>query len=131
MSKIEINMNCSTEEILKQLDKVKQMVVENEVKESNKQKYEEAEKLFLDLINQGLVIKVDGNKVTHYDKNGKWVINQDKEDKVLWLNYHRFWIKFESIFGDSYQEIKVFLNGMVNKHLGLSVYTVDNKETIW
>ena len=125
MSKIEINMACSTEEILNQLDKVKQMVVENEVKESNKQKYEEAEKLFLDLINQGLVIKVDGNKVTHYDKNGKWVIERYKKSKYFYFSYYRFWIKFASIVGNNNQEINDFINSMLDKHLGLCGYTTD------
>ena len=123
MSKIEINTDCSTQEILNQLDKIKLMVIEREAKESEKSKYDKAEKLFLELINQGLVMKVKDGKVTHYDKNGEWVIEQDKESKFFWFSYGIFWVKIEPIFDNNYQEINVFLNGMLDKHLGLSGYT--------
>ena len=118
------------EKIEKEIAELKSVIKEASEKVSNLEKSvknsgsknEEAEKLFLELVN-GLKVEYEPNKINHYNENGEWVILENHKNGYIWFSYYRFWEKFKSIFGDNYEEIKEFLRGMVSKHMKIDGLT--------
>ena len=80
--------------------------------------FDTPEDFFLDVI-KGIKIK----KQTKYpdslfwEKNGKILFEQDFENMDLWVNYDIIWKIFEKVFGMEYNEIQLFIKGMVEEHL--------------
>ena len=97
-------------------------LLEKSLKETDLSKCERGEKLFVESI-QGLKAEYTPEKITHYNKDGEWVIEEDYETGRIWFSYTRFWEKFKPIFGDNYIEIRDFLRGMVSKHMKIEELT--------
>ena len=118
------------EKIEKEIAELNVIIKEASEKVSNLEKlaknssfnYEEAEKLFLGLAN-GLKLKYEPNKITHYNEKGEWVIKEKYENGYILFSYYKFWQKFENIFGNNYEEIKEFLSGMVLKYMKIDGLT--------
>ena len=75
------------------------------------------EETFIELMNQGLTLKLDDGGGIIYYKGDDWVVYQKPKIKEVWFRNSLFWSVFETKFGCNYQETKKFLNGMVDKHL--------------
>lgn len=81
------------------------------------------DKKFLELMNQGLTLKIDSeyDRINYYNKDdNNRILSIDLRNKYVCFSGY-FWSKFESDL--NYQQIKVFLNGMVDKHLNCKEFT--------
>jgi hypothetical protein len=58
-----------------------------------------------------------------YRKNGKVVMEQDKENEIFWFDYNNIWSFFESFFGMKYQEIQDVLRYWLEEAFKLGGYT--------
>ena len=58
-----------------------------------------------------------------YKKNGKVVMEQDKENKYFFFHYHDIWSFFEDFFGLEYKEIQGVLKSWLEDTLKLEGYT--------
>jgi hypothetical protein len=58
--------------------------------------------------------------------NYRFGLEQDLKNANFWLDYDKIWSVFESKFGMNYNEIKSFMNGMVEKHFKMKGFT-----TVW
>lgn len=86
------------------------------------------EKRFLELMNQGLTLKIDSEKngIKYYDKNNNWVITICFESKIIWFNYYDFWSKFESEFSLNHQQVMNFLNDKIDRYLNCKGFITVN-----
>jgi hypothetical protein len=87
------------------------------------------EQRFLELIS-GIDVhqpKVDFQKYPNllfwFDKDGNYVCEYDWKNNHFWFSYSNVWSVFESEFALNYQEIRMFLNGMVEEHFKLEGVT--------
>ena len=114
--------DISKAESLKKIAELEQYIKNLDSKES---KEVEMEKLFLELMNQGLTLKINSerNRINYFDKDNYWIVSIELKNQVVWFDYDQFWSKFKSKFDLSYQQIKEFLNGMVGKHLNCNGFT--------
>jgi hypothetical protein len=55
--------------------------------------------------------------------NYRFVLEQDLKNADFWFDYDKIWSVFESKFGMNYNEIKSFMNGMVEKHFKMKGFT--------
>ena len=58
-----------------------------------------------------------------FRKDGKVVMEQDKEYKDFWVDYHEIWSFFESFFGMEYQQIQEVLRYWLEENFKLKGYT--------
>jgi hypothetical protein len=58
-----------------------------------------------------------------YRKNGKVVMEQDKENEHFFFDYDNIWSFFESFFGMKYQEIQEVLRHWLDEDFKLGGYT--------
>ena len=114
--------NITKAEALKKIDELRKFVTNLDSKET---KEVEMEKLFLELVNQGLTLKIDSNveEIHYYNEDNDLIISIELKNKKVWFDYDQFWSKFKSKFDLNYQQIKEFLNGMVGKHLNCNGFT--------
>jgi hypothetical protein len=87
------------------------------------------EQRFLELIS-GIDVhkpKVDfeihPNSLFWFDKDGNNICDYDWKSKYFWFSYSKVWSVFESEFALNHQEIRTFLNGMVEEHFKLEGVT--------
>jgi hypothetical protein len=73
------------QEVLSKIDELRKYVATL----PEKSKEQEMEELFLELMNQGLTIKIDSLKqeINYYDKNDNWIICQELNNKRIWFRY--------------------------------------------
>ena len=120
MSKIviELDSDTSLEEILNHIGNIKILV------KNRQYVLEQAEKLFLELINQGLILEVKAGRITHKNKNGEFIMLHDSVNKIFCFSHYRFYIKFNPLFDDNWKEIGEFLTSMAKKYLNVNEYTI-------
>jgi len=90
------------------------------------------EQRFLELIS-GIDVhkpKVDfekhPNSLFWFDKDGNNICDYDWKSKYFWFSYSKVWSVFESEFALNHQEIRTFLNGMVEEHFKLEGVTTSS-----
>ena len=123
-------INKKMEKFEKEITELKFVIKEASEKVSNLEnlvknggtKYEEKEKLFLELVN-GLEVRYENGKINHYNKNGKWVIEEDYKNGYIWFSYSEFWVKIIPLFSDKYIEIFEFLKNMTSKYMKINKLT--------
>jgi hypothetical protein len=60
-----------------------------------------------------------------FRKNGKVIMEQDKENRYFYFDYDEIWSFFESVFGMEYQQVKEVLSYWLEETLKLGFYTPD------
>jgi len=110
------------EQALNQIHALKEYVKSLPPEKTKEQLMEE---IFIELMNQGLTLKLeDGGDMTYF-KDNEWVVCQKPKIKEVWFRYSIFWSVFETEFDSNYLETKKFLNGMVDKHLNCKGFTTE------
>jgi len=65
-----------------------------------------------------------------FRKDGKVVMEQDKEYKDFWVDYHEIWSFFESFFGMEYEQIQEVLRYWLEENFKLKGYTPSFRLTL-
>ncbi len=71
------------------------------------------------------------NNLFWFDKDGKYICEYDWKRNYFWFSYSKVWSVFETEFSPNYQEIKEFLNGMVEEHFKLKGVTTWSSPRCW
>ncbi len=62
-----------------------------------------------------------------YRKNGKVIMEQDKENKYFWFEYYEIWSLFQKFFGLEYEETQRIMRIWLEKTLKLEGFTPHRK----
>jgi hypothetical protein len=62
-----------------------------------------------------------------YRKNGKVIMEQDKENKYFWFEYNEIWSLFQKFFGLEYEETQRIMRIWLEKTLKLEGFTPHRK----
>jgi len=75
--------------------------------------------------------RITGEKeITHYNKDGKWVIQQDYKNGYLWIRNSLIWKVFKEEYLLEYDEIRDFIQGWMEMNIGWMNLTPAYKESI-
>lgn len=116
---MEIENIKTKEEALVAFNDIKKIIEDFDRKGNNKSVESLLEKRFIELINQGLTLKIKSknNEIDYFDKDNNRIITIQFRKKTVWFNYSKFWSVFESEFSLNDFQVSLLFSGLVDKHL--------------